>query len=257
MNMSELFNQESACSPKFEPTFHLFPRLPLELRIQVWESAVFDRLMMINGNVARGYWSPTPVPPVTRACCEARKYSSYRKHFTVSRKHTERYFWMNPVCDIIQIRPILIRFLRMESQKVTRLRIDLSYNKLWIAEEFYWQHGSDLETFPDLENASFPDLRSVDTLVAGELALWTNSFDDSWWDASSGPHVRIVSRKTGEWMDEANCGVYWDWLDNSGKKESELYIFTRKVLEDVESCEERAKKVDEFKRLPRTMLAYW
>lgn len=213
--------------------------------------------MVINGNPHYGYRSPTPAPAVTRACRESRKYSSYRKHFSAARHHPERYFWMNPVHDIIQIRPILVRALAMETDAVTKLRIDVPDSQRWTTEEFFFQHGADFETRPDLASATFPGLKSVDILVAGELGLWTNAFNDSWWDANTGPYTRIVSCETGEWIDATNCDVYWDWLENKDRNEGEVYSFTRMVDEDVESCEERVRNVEEFKGLPRTGLDYW
>jgi len=255
--MSELLKPRKTRKSQPRPIFHLLPRLPLEARIQIWQEATFDRLLTINGNKHYGYCSPTPTPAVTRACRESRKYSSYHKHFTIARKHPERYFWMNPIHDIIQIHPILIRFLKIETDDVTKLRTDVSDCKFWNAKECFFRYGGDLETYPFLELATFPGLKSVDVLVAGELAHWTNAFDDSWWDASTGPYTRIVSCESGEWIDATNCDIYWDWVENQGRNEGEVYSFTRMVNEEVKSCEERVRKVEEFKGLPRARIGYW
>lgn len=255
--MSQLPKRRRAGKPKVETAFHLFSRLPLELRIQIWEHAAFERLLIINGNRHYGWWSPTPTPAVTRVCRESRKYASYRRHFMGARKHPERYIWMHPANDIIQIHPRWLGDLRTESDKVTKLRVDISDCKLWTAGNFFFEHGGNLETYPYIEGATFPGLKKVDIVVAGELARWTNSFDDSWWDGSTGPYTRIVSCDTGEWLDRTNCNVYWDWLENKDRKEGEMFTFTRNVDEEVESREERVKKIAEFKGLPRTDLAYW
>lgn len=255
--MSKFPKQRRVRNPKVETAFDLFPRLPLEVRIQMWEHAAFERLLIINGNRRHGWWSPTPTPAVTRACRESRKHSSYCKHFLGARTHPERYIWMHPANDIIQISPRWMENLRAESADVTKLRIDISDCKFWTADTFFFEHGGNLETYPFIEDATFPALEQVDVVVAGELARWTNSFDDSWWDGSTGPFTRIVSCHTGEWLDKTNCNVYWDWLENKDRKEGQVFTFTRNVGEEVESCEERVRKITEFKGLPRTDLAYW
>ncbi|KAF3045004.1 hypothetical protein E8E12_002647 [Didymella heteroderae] len=252
--MSQPLERRKARSSKRGPDFHLFPRLPLELRIRVWERAAFERLVIINGNISYGYWSPTPVPPVTRACRESRRYSSYCKHFTAARKHPERYFWINPPRDTIQIYPILINPLSTETKEVVRLRIDLSHSKGWGVDDFFWSHGGSLD--------AFPGLKSVDILVADELARWTSFNDEGWWwwdciGVGPPPWMRIVSCRTGEWIDAVNCGVYRDWLDNRERGEGEAYRFTRRVAEDVGSYEARVKRVEEFEGLPKTGLDYW
>lgn len=86
-------------------TFHLFPCLPLEIRIQIWESATIQgRALKIRGLRSRtDYWPPTPTPGVTRACHESRKYCNYQKAFVMD--GSPRYIWTNFDCDIISCTP--------------------------------------------------------------------------------------------------------------------------------------------------------
>ena len=84
-------------------TFYPFPRLPLTLRIQIWEVATDDRVLRVKKKLhyKQGYWPPTLVPAVTRACWESRKYCSYQKAFIIDL--SPRYIWANFDCDIIQM----------------------------------------------------------------------------------------------------------------------------------------------------------
>jgi hypothetical protein len=105
--------------------FHCFPRLPLELRIRIWEAATTGkRVVQVRGGACRKFletfpadfnwddftrprvWpkikqsnhSPTAAPSVTRACQESRKYCSYKKSFILDR--CAQYIWANFETDV-------------------------------------------------------------------------------------------------------------------------------------------------------------
>lgn len=96
-------------------TFHPFPRLPLEIRIQIWKSAIeTSRVLKIRKLKRRSlfkpyspaYWSPTNTPSVIRVCRESRKNSGYQKAFIV--EGSPRYFWVNFENDVLQIQSDLM-----------------------------------------------------------------------------------------------------------------------------------------------------
>jgi hypothetical protein len=263
-SMSEPLARRKTRRPRSRPLFHLFPRLPLELRIQIWQEAVFERLLIINGNRTYDYWygendygcwSPTSAPAATRVCRESRKYNSYRKLFLEHHEHHGQYIWVNPEYDIFQLKSIPPTFFE-QMKDVTQIRFDVS--------EFKGQHLEELLWPPEGTLTPFLGAKNVDVLVADEVAHHACFVDDwpRWWSSmtthfprsGARPRLRIVSCRTGEWMDTANCGVFWDWLDY---QDYEGYVFTRRVDEGVEGNEERARKVDEFQGLPRTGLDYW
>jgi hypothetical protein len=75
-------------------TFHPFPRLPYELRMQIWELTVQPRTINIDAkSIAWGvntkglphylYYiiSSTPAPAVLQVCREARNHGLYQKGF--------------------------------------------------------------------------------------------------------------------------------------------------------------------------------
>lgn len=78
-------------------TFHPFPRLPYELRMQIWEmtveartidiSVITPRWIISDDNLGqkrpRDYLvSHTPAPPVLQVCREARNHGLYQKGFS-------------------------------------------------------------------------------------------------------------------------------------------------------------------------------
>jgi hypothetical protein len=120
------------------PTFHPFPRLPLELRIQVWESAsVHGRVVKVRNAqhlplFHRYLSSPTPVPGVTRVSHESRKLCSYQRYFRD--EVTQRYIWVNFANDVLHMDSVLMYWLAtqdsavVEKNAVRHLRIDLAAN---------------------------------------------------------------------------------------------------------------------------------
>jgi len=69
-------------------TFHSFPRLPLELREQIWKDTVEPRTVDVRR--VRDRWSQrqllssTPIPAILQSCREARNLGLYKRvHFEV------------------------------------------------------------------------------------------------------------------------------------------------------------------------------
>ncbi|PVI01413.1 hypothetical protein DM02DRAFT_349092 [Periconia macrospinosa] len=120
-------------------TFHLFPRLPLELRIQIWALATADRIVHVNrciGDVdgEKGFWSPDLPPGVTRACRESRTYCNYRKAFILER--SPRYVWVNFEYDTIQMRGMILCHIYEPNEKenIRNLRAEL-IDDVWQVDE--------------------------------------------------------------------------------------------------------------------------
>jgi hypothetical protein len=110
-------------------TFHPFPRLPFELRIQIWLSAaILGRVVKVRKLRLNKHWSsPTPAPAVTRACRESRKYCAYHQIFVV--EDSPRYIWSCLEIDVIQMDSSLMNRLAeedsLEKQEVRHLRCEL------------------------------------------------------------------------------------------------------------------------------------
>lgn len=228
-------------------TFHPFSRLPLELRIKIWEYATEDRVLRVRktGYPNKVYWSPTPVPVITRACRESRKYNSYRKAFIIS--PSPRYIWANFDSDVIQMSSWLLAEEIMERNEIMHLRIELVNEHGWDGSDFFYHdYCHKLREFAKLEN--------VQVLVkAGELPQWTAFIKETYWGACPSRNVKMVDAETGMWINEETSGAYQDYIDSNGGKNDN---YTR-VLDDWEDEQDRAEGMKRLQiPLPRIDLDY-
>lgn len=155
--------------PVAMPTFHPFPKLPMELRIQIWGWAIVnDRVIKIrrvdrgktSGPFVAAYrdWSPTPVPGVTRICRESRKYSNYQK-FIIS-EESLKYIWVNWKLDILQMpSSVMAEFAlsasSLERERFRHLRIELrGEDGPDESESFYYQFSNLFRYFPGMSSQS-------------------------------------------------------------------------------------------------------
>lgn len=239
------------------PKFRLFLHLPLELRIQIWQHAIFDRVLKIEKSSYRldrvpglVFRSPTPAPAVTRVCHESRKYCSYCRYPTTDKKISGRYIWMNTAYDTIQVCNDLRSCCKEEYTQFARTSVRAEITSLrittgqWCAYNYYFVYGTLLSTLFNI--------RTLDILVDKYLGNWTDFPSRTPWVVGTKPYIRVVSCETGEWMDEITCGVYADWLDTKWR-----FKYSRRTGVVAETAEERAKKVEDFKGLPRTGLDFW
>lgn len=192
-------------------TFHPFPRLSLELRIQIWKLATDDRVLRVRKTWRRkqGYWSPTPAPAVTRACWESRQHCNYQKAFIID--SSPRYIWANFDRDVIKMRSGLLSEGKLpECDEVRRLWIELLSEQGWDESQGFCDYGIyKLEDFPKLERFNL--------LVDNGLGQWTNFIDRTNWGACPRGNVRIVDGNTGEWIDEETSTAYQYYLDVARK----------------------------------------
>ncbi|KAK4063916.1 hypothetical protein Trihar35433_8624 [Trichoderma harzianum] len=87
--------------------FYPFPRLPLELRIRIWNSTAFPRKVHVKRRWVGRYGefglhdmaTSTPCPPVVQVCQESRRHAPYQRTFTTGAE--PRYIWVNFETDTI------------------------------------------------------------------------------------------------------------------------------------------------------------
>lgn len=199
-------------------TFHCFLRLPIEIRIIIWElSTVEDRVLKACEEwwPHRLVWSRTPVPPVTRASQEARKYCKYQRFFVM--EGSPRYIWTCYENDRFQMSSSLMAELSKGSSEgkknIKHLRLQL-VSPTGIDE-------SDTFVFKYIHRiGEFPSLQSCEILV-DNLKSWGDTINEfGWWvRPKSGVHsveIRFVDKKTGEYITVENSGAYVDWIDTEG-----------------------------------------
>jgi hypothetical protein len=175
-------------------TFHPFPLLPLELRIQIWSlTSTPTHVLKIHRRCPpnNSYWSPTPPPAVTRTSCASHKHCTYVKAFSVA--GSPRCIWVDFTTDIIQMLSSVMYDLvvhkHLETHSITHLRIELSLNHTRDdSEEFFFFHKSSHRI------RKLPRPQECDFLVNDGLFAWTISPEDVDWGAN---FIRTVYAKTG------------------------------------------------------------
>ena len=86
--------------------FHPFPRLPLELRQQIWELSVACREVIIVGRTGKVFGhgrQASPPPPLLLASTESRSYCQqfYTKVYIL--RDSNKYAWINFDLDEVYI----------------------------------------------------------------------------------------------------------------------------------------------------------
>ncbi|XP_014561983.1 hypothetical protein COCVIDRAFT_85490 [Bipolaris victoriae FI3] len=138
-------------------TFHPFPRLPLELREQIWKDTVEPRTVDVRRFQA---WpqhygrlvSSTPIPAILQSCREARNLGLYKKVFfegeeAESSKTEQRYVWMDLDIDIMDIGTSDFRWYKSIASAIKRLKFSRENGN----EAFYHTESNELSMFVNVE----------------------------------------------------------------------------------------------------------
>jgi hypothetical protein len=116
-------------------TFHPFPRLPFELRAQIWEETIRPRVVKVEVGQDRPEdpWylrTSTPPPAPLHACREARNARLYQKSFTELANPNgagQQYVWLNLDIDIISIGKTPARYYNPVGHLIQRLKFERVY----------------------------------------------------------------------------------------------------------------------------------
>lgn len=110
-------------------TFHPFPRLPLELREQIWKGTVEPRTVEIRARKQPDrqtrLTSSTPVPAMLHSCREARNLGLYQQARFVVDTHQGRewrYVWLNWDVDTVDMGTSEFRYYNSIASRIKRLR---------------------------------------------------------------------------------------------------------------------------------------
>ncbi|KAL3442676.1 hypothetical protein BJX65DRAFT_312584 [Aspergillus insuetus] len=131
--------------------FTLFPCLPAEVRVRIWQMAVEPRTVEIRPK--RGVYSAleyfvssTAVPAVLQVCYEARTHASYQMAFALG--NAPRYVWVNFEVDMISIGQT--RFLELQGPDallIRRLRFEREDDE-WF---FHFMSKEMMGVLPDMD----------------------------------------------------------------------------------------------------------
>ena len=118
-------------------TFHLFPQLPAELRIRIWELTVEPREVKVclTKDDRRRWFSPTPIPGALHACTASRstlQSLNYTRAFTTWGLYVFRhsffkdnypFIWINFYIDTIRISDGLMSSIESEDAPLIELLV--------------------------------------------------------------------------------------------------------------------------------------
>lgn len=171
-------------------TFHPFPHLPYELRMQVWKMTVEPRTVeirvggfykdlgpQIEGKpVDRQYVqylvNMTPVPGPLQTCREARNLGLYQRSMSELSDLTgdeKQYVWLNLDIDLIYFGGGGLAKFNQVAPSVKRLKLVRE-----ISEEWFYQEGVS-------EFRHFVNLEEVHIVCKDRMRAWHMSTRDHYW----------------------------------------------------------------------------
>ncbi|KAK8122669.1 hypothetical protein PG984_011339 [Apiospora sp. TS-2023a] len=202
-------------------TFHPFPRLPPELRAQIWRLTVEPRIVNIRTNSFSQLISSTPVPTALHTCHEARSLGLYQREWaeifvetddgvfapihaedgTVNpqaapylgprelRQKQLPHVWLNWDIDMASVGTTSLMELIPFALRVKRLRLERRED----AEDFFEREGDDL--------AKFVNLEEIQIVCLGQLDFWEEAGKDYPWPC--GPDNLFFIRPSDDRMMKA------------------------------------------------------
>jgi hypothetical protein len=154
-----------------ECTFQLFPRLPKEIRLRIWEMTVEPRIVELYCNHMLVYpqvvekSSPTPAPATLHACQESRSHLSGLHqqillddavHCDVSNANTQQYFWLNWDVDTVSIGTSFLSCFQAIAPLIRKLKLARNNDDEWWCR---WE-SQELRDFKHLETIYVVCLRN-------------------------------------------------------------------------------------------------
>ncbi|KAF3054753.1 hypothetical protein CFAM422_013262 [Trichoderma lentiforme] len=227
-------------------TFHPFPRLPFEIRSQIWALAVYPRLLHIRitpkpdtpENSYFDYASMIPQAELMHVCRESRQLAPYRKAFftTLPGDCEARYIWVNFDEDMISIQDEKMERLFPHAADIQRLRFTVptgSYGEYW--EDTFHK-------FPDTDFEMFTALRELHFAISERYFLWGY---ETPYGTCRPENVRYVNVHTGWMLTGAQLEMVYDWewrkgglVEDMDNFDEELEWVVGNAITFIEDCAE-------------------
>ncbi|KAI0508950.1 hypothetical protein F5B22DRAFT_374812 [Xylaria bambusicola] len=204
-------------------TFHPFPNLPTEIRIQIWALVAGPRNLQISCSSSGkradpgttfAYASPNPPPAVMHACREARQNAPYQKAFLTFSNAETKYIWVNFQEDMIclpdnELAPLAPHYADIERLKLTA--------------EAGVETFSFYEYFKDCSSSIFKPFSALNVLhiaVQDCFLAWADAFQGSGYANCPSQNVRFLELQTGLLLTGSQLVLASEWwLWNGGKVE--------------------------------------
>lgn len=204
-------------------SFHLFARLPTELRLKIWELADDEpRIILIQHNSDVGGYvpDPSPPPPVLLSVCHESRHLIVGRYVQAFKTLKGYSCWVRFdadtfVLDFAEAGRMIT--LTNDQLRVRNLRLEVCPDD-WAPLE-----GPDPQWWEETDMAlMYPELKSLEVLIDQPLFGWAEAVD-AW---RPGPKcaprdIRVIDVTTGEWFSKENCIEYRDWYLVSGGADSE------------------------------------
>lgn len=188
-------------------TFHPFPRLPYELRTQIWSLATPPRIVHVRqtelpgGHEIACVVSPTPSHPVLQVCRESRQLAAYQRAFTDGAE--PRYTWIDFEADMICIQSVdLLHELRSHRLDIQRLRLTSDGSQDSYDNFFYWG-GKELR--------EFPKLKEIHVIIDVDMSIWSTIFEGSSWGSCPMENIRFIDSTSGLMLNGYQLSMLADW----------------------------------------------
>ncbi|RMZ69994.1 glycosyl hydrolase family 18 [Pyrenophora seminiperda CCB06] len=160
-------------------TFHLFPRLPLELRNQIWRCTAEPRTVEVRikrqgSTNHRFFISPTPIPGPLQCCREARDelqrlYQRISLEGNTQQGFEQRYVWLNFNIDMVDIGPSYFDNFESIIPAIKRIKFERENSN----EYFYHTEKEKLRDFTNVEE--------IHVVCADGFWQWSEALYDLPW----------------------------------------------------------------------------
>ncbi|KAL6907358.1 hypothetical protein GGI43DRAFT_258941 [Trichoderma evansii] len=217
-------------------TFHPFPRLPFEIRSQIWAMAVYPRLVHLRTTLPpKGpgcyFASMIPQAELMHVCRESRQLAPYRKAFftTLPGDSEARYIWVNFDKDMICLQNENMLSLRPHAADIQRLRFTVptgSYGEYWA------------ETFTRFTNDHFKQftaLREVHLAISEDITFWGSSAGS--YGTCPSENLRFIDVHTGLMLTKPQIQLVEEWCSRRGGLVEDIEYFDRELQFEIDNCD--------------------
>ncbi|KAL7895632.1 hypothetical protein HDV63DRAFT_381904 [Trichoderma sp. SZMC 28014] len=193
-------------------TFHPFPRLPFDIRSQIWALAAYPRLIHVRttpkpdcpASLGNYFASMIPQAELMHVCRESRQLAPYQKAFftTLPGDSEARYIWVNFNEDMICLENHHLSALGPHAADIQRLRFTVPTGR-----EFEWW-DEPFTRFTSSKFTMFTALREV--LVISHDILWGSQ--TGLYGICPPENVRFLDIQTGLMFTKPQIDLAEEWV---------------------------------------------
>ncbi|PNP43503.1 hypothetical protein TGAMA5MH_04475 [Trichoderma gamsii] len=222
-------------------TFHPFPRLPSEIRSQIWILASRPRLVHISITpTAMRPWkrtgdydfaSPTPPPALMHACRESRQCAPYQKSFFTILPNEEeeeeeeeeeaeaRYIWVDFERDMICLEDDNVNRVSPHQADIRRLRVTIpTGDRGDLVFEVYGRSSHVLFE-------KFTALQELQLAMAEDFLAWGSTWPGRGYGACPRENIRYLDLHTGLLLTGPQLEMAYNWSWQHGGRVLDMETF--------------------------------